>query len=643
MRADFLILLTWLPTLLTFIFLTWKEKAFSNRLTISWVSVSVAVSVLGACLLGKQVFFDQVSYYYAVRWIDLGKTSIQISFHVDKLTSMMLLLVCLIAGLVQVFSFTYMKDDEHFTRYFAYLGLFSFAMSGLVLTDNLLVMYVFWELVGLSSYLLICFWRENPQAVRAAQKAFLLNRIGDAGFLIAVMGIYATFQTLNIKEIIILLPKTSSDTTLLIIGFGLMIAGFGKSAQFVLASWLPDAMEGPTPVSALLHAATMVAAGVYLLARTHFLLPAEIQFIISFLGGLTAFMASFAAIAQSDIKKVLAFSTISQIGYMIIAIGTDTPLVAMFHLLTHAFFKACLFLCAGSVIHFLHHQLPDNIDAQDMRNMGGLRTKLPITFYAYTVAMLALSGIPLFSGFLSKDAILTSLAYSAYHFPIYYVVVLPAFVTALLTPIYMMRQYYYIFWKMPSFSFHKEKEPISFTLPLVVLAVGSLAFWYSLHPFHPHMSWFLQGTNLPHYVFIPILSAAIALFGLGFSWYQLHIKQTDFLAKNSPWYRFSLHFFYLDKVYDVILKKIAIRGNEFFSIADRLLDTVIHGIARTTVVVGFLLAWFDRVLVDGVVKISYKTVSFLGNEVMLTQKNAVQVLLKWVVMIVLVVALVSII
>ena len=357
----------------------------------------------------KLYLFDTENIIYSFTWIDFGNTplidnlKIELGIEINTVTVIMLFVVNLISLLVHIFSIAYMHGDKRYNRYFAYLGIFTFSMLGIVITHNLLMMYIFWELVGLSSYLLIGFWYEKKSASDAAKKAFLVNRVGDIGMFLGILILFThyktfTFDTIFYQISIGNLPFESS-AWLTAAGILIFLGAVGKSAQFPLHVWLPDAMEGPTPVSALIHAATMVAAGVYLIVKIFVMLTADAMLVIAVVGAFTSFVAATIAITQNDIKKVLAYSTVSQLGYMVMSVGVGAYAFAFFHLLTHAFFKACLFLGSGSVIHAMHHE-------QDIRHMGGLRKKLPITYYTFLISTLAISGVPLTSGFLSKDGIL---------------------------------------------------------------------------------------------------------------------------------------------------------------------------------------------------------------------------------------------
>ncbi|NMB80949.1 MAG: NADH-quinone oxidoreductase subunit L, partial [Ignavibacteria bacterium] len=361
-----------------------------------------------AFLLSVFVMYAKLAYYLNIdiissfNWITLGAApltgvlNIELGIKLDNVTVIMLFVVNLISMLVHIFSIEYMHGDQRYTRYFANLGLFTFSMLGIVLTHNLLMMYIFWELVGLSSYLLIGHWYEKKSAADAAKKAFIVNRIGDIGMFIGILILFTHYKTFTFDTIFSQISQGNipfnSEAWLTAAGILVFMGAVGKSAQFPLHVWLPDAMEGPTPVSALIHAATMVAAGVYLVTRIFVMLTADAMLVIAVVGAFTSLVAATIALTQNDIKKVLAYSTVSQLGYMIMSLGVGAYVFAFFHLVTHAFFKACLFLGSGSVIHAMHHE-------QDIRNMGGLRKKLPLTYATFLISTIAISGIPLTSGF----------------------------------------------------------------------------------------------------------------------------------------------------------------------------------------------------------------------------------------------------
>ena len=401
-------------------------------------------------------------------WISFNKLSIPFSLLVDRLSVLMLLIVTGVGFLIHVYSIGYMKQDAGFNRFFSYMNLFVFFMLLLVLGSNYLIMFIGWEGVGLCSYLLIGFWFKNQDYNNAAKKAFIMNRIGDLGFLIALFMLVNQFGTLNFDEIFSKSSAIQAGTLSVTLITLLLFAGaVGKSAQIPLFTWLPDAMAGPTPVSALIHAATMVTAGVYMVARSNqlFVLSPVTMITISVIGVATALMAGSIAMFQNDIKKILAYSTVSQLGLMFVALGSGAFTGAMFHLTTHAFFKALLFLAAGSVIHALHGE-------QDIRKMGGLKNKLPVTFWLFVIGSLAISGIPPFSGFFSKDMILIGAFHTGYALWSLSVI------AALMTAFYMFRLLFIVFWGQAVIQAHPERpvheSPKSMTLPMSVLAFLSV-------------------------------------------------------------------------------------------------------------------------------------------------------------------------
>ena len=407
-----------------------------------------------------------------IPWIELPGFRVPIGVMVDALSKIMLLVVTGVGALVHIYSLVYMKDDESKARFFGNLSLFMFSMLGIVLANNFAMMFIFWELVGVSSYLLIGHWHTRDTAAAAANKAFLTNRIGDFGFMLGILMVWSSVGSVVFSDIEQKLALITADPTYLTIAVLLIFCGaVGKSAQVPLHVWLPDAMEGPTPVSALIHAATMVAAGVFMLARISFLIApsATAQAVIMWVGIGTAVLAALMATQQDDIKRILAYSTLSQLGYMIMAIGLAAPGPAMFHLFTHAFFKALLFLGAGAIIHALHHE-------QDIWKMGGLSAKMKWTFRSFTAGYLALIGAPLLSGFFSKDAILAA-AWQTNKF-----VFLLALFTAFLTAFYMTRLFVVVFLGQPrsDAAKHGHDGPPAMTVPLIILAVLSVVAGYSV-------------------------------------------------------------------------------------------------------------------------------------------------------------------
>jgi len=396
-------------------------------------------------------------------WLSIGNLNIDFGLKLDALSLMMMLIVTGVGGAIHIYSFGYMHEDCGFARFFACMSLFTFSMLGVVLANNFIELFIFWELVGVSSYLLIGFWFEKPSAADAAKKAFFTNRLGDFGFLLGILVVWTALDSLNFSTLqqTLIVNPVALGTVASIAGLLVFCGAMGKSAQFPLHVWLPDAMEGPTPVSALIHAATMVAAGVYMLCRIIFLLDPMALQVIAYIGGFTALLAALIAIQQNDIKRILAYSTLSQLGYMVMAVGLSGPTPAMFHLTTHAFFKALLFLGAGSVIIALHHE-------QDIWKMGGLRKKMPVTFWTFLFGMLALCGVPPFSGFYSKDSILAQ-ALEQKNYPLFTLGV----VVAGLTTFYMFRLFYVAFLgkAKTDAAEHAHESPAVMSWPLLVLAV----------------------------------------------------------------------------------------------------------------------------------------------------------------------------
>ena len=499
----------------------------------------VGVGMLGAAFaISVYIFWTVIVQHYdpAYRiawnftWLDLGNVpgvgplQVKMGIVIDNLTAIMLTMVTLISLLVHLYSTGYMAGDKNYGRFFAYLGIFTFSMLGIVLSDNLFSIYIFWELVGLSSYLLIGFYFEKDSAADAQKKAFLTNRVGDIGMWLGILILYSQFHTFGYQEIFqnIAAGKFNlSNGWLTAAGILLFFGCVGKSAQFPLHIWLPDAMEGPTPVSALIHAATMVAAGVYFVGRIFVILTPDALHYIAFIGAATAFMSATIAITQHDIKRVLAYSTVSQLGYMVMGLGVGAYSAALFHLLTHAFFKACLFLGSGAIIHAMHHE-------QDMRWMGGLRKNMPWTFATFSIATLALAGLPLTSGFMSKDAILAaSLGFANVEGGgVFYLIPVLGFASALMTAFYMGRQVWLVFFGesrthlKPAEEHHDEHghdahghddhghddhgahhgvHEVGWVMraPLVVLATLSLFIVFSPDPLDGAKGWFMHLVPTP--------------------------------------------------------------------------------------------------------------------------------------------------
>jgi NADH-quinone oxidoreductase subunit L len=492
-------------------------------------------------------------------WIAIGGLRVDFSFFLDPLSLVMLLVVTGVGFLIHVYSVGYMAHEEGYARYFSFLNLFLFFMTVLVLAGNVLLMFVGWEGVGLASYLLIGFYFQRDSAAAAGKKAFIVNRIGDFGFLIGIFLIVVNFGTLNFNQIAAVLAHSAAwhGGALTAICLCLLLGAAGKSAQLPLYVWLPDAMEGPTPVSALIHAATMVTAGVYLIARTHFLFdraPVALA-IVAIVGAATAIFAATIALAQTDIKRVLAYSTISQLGYMFLACGVAAYSAAIFHLVTHAFFKALLFLAAGSVIHAMGGE-------QDMRKMGGLRKKIPVTFWTMTVAVFTIAGFPPLAAFFSKDAIL----YAAFaRGPGGVFLWLVGLLTALLTSLYMFRLWYMTFFgELRTADAHPHESPWSMRAPLVILALLSICGgWIGIEKFgaylapsiglHPVVS------SNPHLeLVLTIFAVLAALEGwlIADKYYRRKTERPAQLAAAMPaGYELLVNKYYVDEIYGAVLIK----------------------------------------------------------------------------------------
>jgi NADH-quinone oxidoreductase subunit L len=597
-------------------------------------SVLMGIATILSVYLFADVYTGQ-DHYFQAEWFKIIKPEGYITFTfsilLNKVSAMMLVVVTFIALMVHIYSLEYMEGKRNYQRYFPYLALFTFSMLGIVLSDNLLIMFVFWELVGFSSFLLIGFWFEKDSASQAAKKAFLFNRVGDFGFICGLLILWSKFDTLELTLLQEQLTVTSlNDPMLILAGLGLFCGTLGKSAQFPLMAWLPDAMEGPTPVSALIHAATMVAAGVYLLFKIFFLLALPVLDFIAIIGATTALMGAIAAITQNDIKKVLAFSTVSQLGYMVMAMGVGAYDAALFHLLTHAFFKACLFLSAGAVIHTMHHIQKDlfaqgkffDFSTLDMRMMGGLRQKMPVTFITYLISTLSLIGVPLFSGFLSKDAILIkTMDWAAYQDNSWkYLIPAAGLATVFLTAFYMGRQLIMVFFgesrlvkQFPTANkaFDHASDPgIFIKLPLLILATLSLFPLFSFNPFDVSGSWFMQNTSAPgnhsellfHYL-IPFATIILGVLGLFLAWKKYNPKIQNLPTKKEGfWYALSANNFYQDYATKHYIEKPVLWIAGKMHITDqKVIDGILHSFVIAQLIIGHIAAFIDKYILDGIV------------------------------------------
>ena len=534
---EYILLVVVFIPLMVSIFLNSISTLLNERLTTfitingALLSFTVSLFMFGVLLLDK---FKPISLKLYT-WFP--EPEIRFEFLLDGLSGTMMLLVTGLGLVIQIFSTSYMSGDPRYVKYFVYFNFFVFSMLLLVMSANFLVMFFGWELVGLSSYLLISFWSEKKEAAKAGNKAFVLNRIGDFGFLIALMMILNTYDTFSFKTVFATTLINQPQNLDLIVVF-LMIGAFGKSAQFPLFSWLPDAMEGPTPASALIHAATMVTAGVFMLVRISPLLQfSELSSILIIsIGLLTALISAFAAINQNDIKKVLAYSTISQLGFMFIAIGAGAYVAAIFHLVTHAFFKALLFLGAGAVIHEMHHE-------QNIQKMGGLKKKMPLTAAMMGIGTLAISGIPPLAGFWSKDEILAStFANGGIYYGFWALSLLAAFMTAF----YMGRHWLLIFHKEPTNNIDDVHEaPKMMTRPLLLLGIFSIFIGFINTPFFHGLEKVLhytlidvEVTHLPEGIAVVIL----ALISIGAGFTGLGLAYLIYIVDIFSYFKFEIPF-----------------------------------------------------------------------------------------------------
>ncbi|MGA7156236.1 MAG: NADH-quinone oxidoreductase subunit L [Acidobacteriaceae bacterium] len=622
-----------------------KRRALSASLAIGSMALSFLLAVWAfAHLLILRSNGEIAQQVYNFRWFQFGNEWLSLGWVLNPLTAVMLVMVTLVGLLIFIFSVGYMEHDENFTRFFCFLALFAGAMLGVIISNSLLLLFMCWEIVGLTSYLLIGFWFEKPSAAAAAKKAFITTRIGDLPFFLGIMWLYAQSGTLlfynngagclETGSIHHLLAQATAFGPCVATAIALLIfcGAVGKSGQFPLHVWLPDAMEGPTPVSALIHAATMVAAGVFLVARVYPLMSAHtgiasalttstaLQAVI-WVGSITALFGSIIAVAQFDIKRILAYSTVSQLGYMMMGLGVGGVAVGMFHLITHAFFKSLLFLGAGSVIHGCSGE-------QDIRRMGGLSKYMPVTFATYSIAMLALCGFPFFfSGFWSKDEIL----HAAHHWNVSQMPYYMGAFAALLTAFYMSRQMFYVFAgssRLPDdaedqahaanhadhvdhhhASHAPHESPKVMTIPLVILSVFALLLGFVGTPAWPWFQSFLDGTPLAVNFgafseggMLPVMlsSSVIVLLGLTLGWYffgRRPIQSADapdnFGKLSPPLFSFMGHAFYIDALYGATF----IRLNTLFSkVTDWFDRWVWNGIVKTVTQTVFGLAHLDNFL-----------------------------------------------
>lgn len=576
-----------------------------TRIPKSLVGIIGTLAVLGSFVLSLLTFNaflasgSQPLIVPLFDWITVGSLNIPFSFQVDQLSLLMLLIITGVGSLIHIYSIGYMHHDPGFGKFFAYLNLFLFFMLLLVLGSNYVVMFIGWEGVGLCSYLLIGFWNKNTNYNNAARKAFIMNRVGDLGFLLGIFTIITTFGSVEYLEVF---SKASAfsigDPVIIAITAFLFIGAMGKSAQIPLYTWLPDAMAGPTPVSALIHAATMVTAGIYMVIRSNVLYslaPSTLE-IVGIIGAATALFAASIGLLQNDIKKVLAYSTVSQLGYMFMGLGAMAYSASMFHVITHAFFKALLFLGAGSVIHAMS-------DEQDIRSMGGLRKKLPVTFITFFIATWAISGLPPFSGFFSKDEIL---AHVFEHNKLLWVI---GVLGSVMTSFYMFRLLFLTFFGTfrgtHEQEHHLHESPASMTIPLIILAVlsavgGAIGVPEALHGSH-HLAEFMSPlydaarqvnpaaflpTTLSHseeYLLMGISVAAAAISAIVA--YVMYVQKASVPApdseEKSALQNLIYNKYYVDELYDnVFVKPTKTLSNAFYSFGEFFVDLFVNGAAR---------------------------------------------------------------
>jgi len=641
-----------------------RSMTATGMIFFSWMSALIALIYCGV----------SGQWDYALPWFRYLSShqfvEHTISFSINGMSLIMLNVVVFISFLVHLYSYEYMGHKKNHVMYYPYLGLFTFSMIVLVLSNNLLVTFISWELIGFCSYLLVGFWFNKEAAAQAASKAFLINRVADVFFLLALLLVFYQYGSFDLNAIHdFQSTHYSSGTIDFSIGMLLFIGCMAKTAQFPLNSWLPDAMEGPTPVSALLHAATMVAAGVYLLVKLDFLLTIDVRFVMVIIGSLTAFFGALPALTTFNSKKILAYSTVSQLGYMIAAIGCSASSAAFFHLFTHAFFKAGLFLSVGAVIHALHnvhHKLAYehrfvHMDPLDIRIMGGLGKKMPLVFVAYLITASSLMGLPFFSGFLSKESILNAMfTFAEYRHGIALIAPILGIGTVLVTAFYVTRLGIWMFLgesrlnELKYYSEHvwekvKVNHPV-IIVPLVLLSLGSFFVLFSTDPFHASHSWLLSGQGHLGRV-SGLRSGFVEEYGLVMIGSLTSVVLGILLAVLLTKKRVSVHaleskksiltrFYYIDDVIQGLVVMPLQKTSLAIAAFDKKgLDGIVHGIVYITVIKAHIIAWFDRVFVDGVISLMVYSTGKFGKAFRVIQRGNVQNYLFWVLALMLVVAI----
>ena len=625
-----------------------------------WLST---VAILISCILSAFIFARVWNSGHPVHqqqiWFTIGNTKVYAGILLNNLSVLMLLLVNLIALPVHIYSTAYMRHDANFGRYFAYLSFFCFSMLALVVADNLILFYIFWELVGFSSYLLIGFWFTRDKAVQANKKAFIMNRIGDIGLLTAIIILFTQYHTFDITQLFAdkgLIAQSIINNGNWITAAshipavwqyiacgGIFLAVAAKSAQFPLHTWLPDAMEGPTSVSALIHAATMVAAGVFLLGRVYPMFTGAELTILVIIGCFTAFMAATIALTQNDLKRILAYSTISQLGYMVMAMGVGAYTSSLFHLVTHAFFKCLLFLVAGIVIHQMGHIRDDNnldIDPQNIQYMGGLRKKLPFTFIIAIIGGVALIGLPFTSGYLSKDSILIqAFEWTNGKGVMYKLIPIFALLTTWLTAFYVTRLIIKVFFGelrllniQPDIKLHLTDGSWQYKLPLGLLAVFCLFPLFSINPISYTNAWLVNGfssgnatAESPYHTIVPIVVNILSILVI-YAAYIIYAKRdTNPFPQSGFWFNLLCNEWYLDKIYDkAIIKPIIVLSRASFWFDRRIIDGFINILAKTSIALSKAAAWTDQHIIDGFLKLLVAIVRTIGNFARRFQSGKVQ-------------------
>ncbi|MDB5001268.1 MAG: dehydrogenase [Mucilaginibacter sp.] len=624
-----------------------------------WVStVAILVSSILSVIVFTRVWNVQQIHVKHL-WFIIGDNTLYTGILLNNLSVLMLGLVSVIALPVHIYSTAYMKDDAGYSRYFQYLSFFCFSMLALVVMDNLILLYAFWELVGFSSYLLIGFWFDRATAVQANKKAFIINRIGDIGLLTAIIILFNQYHTFDIAQLFKdggLIASSTINNGLWISGttltpvvwqyiacIGIFLGVAAKSAQFPLHTWLPDAMEGPTSVSALIHAATMVAAGVFLLGRVYPLFNEAELTTLAVIGCFTAFMAATIALTQNDLKRILAYSTISQLGYMVMAMGIGAYATSLFHLVTHAFFKCLLFLSAGIVIHQIKHIKEDNhlnIDPQDIANMGGLRKKLPLTFIATLIGGLALIGLPLTSGYLSKEGILVqAFEWAEHKGSAYMLLPVLASITSWLTAFYVARLILKVFYGdmhlltlHPGIKIHIGDGGWRYKLPLVLLSLCCLFPLFSLNPLSHTQSWLLYGlssykgyTESIFEIIVPVVVNVLSLVVMYYA-YIIYIKQSIWVSSQTGLlYRISFNEWYIDRFYNCVVVKFVLALSDMTFWFDRkVIDGFVNLLEKIGVFIAGIASWCDRYIVDGILHLSAAIVQAIGGFARRFQNGKVQ-------------------